>query len=165
MRHFDVVEKQKSIIHGVVAKLWSNVANVDILKRFMCPKVTYLDDKWVWPVRFPIDDELRHYDGVVGRLPEGPDPPFAGSEVGRMNDECLVRWIPRCKGLESTHIGPMAELCLSVAANYFVVICFGEELFVLLRGALFIDSHKKHAVMKSIGPWFADEFIRRPILI
>lgn len=46
----DVVEEEETVVHSVVAKLWSNVTNVDVLKWLVSLQVPNLDNEWMWSV-------------------------------------------------------------------------------------------------------------------
>lgn len=136
MRHFDLVEEQEAVVHGVVAKLGADVANVDVLKRQVCLQVPDLDDKGVRAVWLALDDELSHDDSVVCSAAEGTDPPFRGGQGGRVDDESLVLLVPCGRRLESSDVGAVAQLRLCITSNVLVVLCFLEEPFVLLGVAL-----------------------------
>ena len=136
MRHLDLVEEQEAVVHGVVAKLGANVANVDVVERLVRLEIADLHDKGVGPVRLALEDQLRHDDGVVCGAAEGANPPLGRCQMGRVDGKRLVVLVPRRRRLESSHVGPVAELRLCVAANVLVVLRFLEELFVLLGVAL-----------------------------
>lgn len=55
MRHFDIVQQQKAIVHCVVSKLRPNVTNVYILQWLVRLHVSYLNDEWMWSVGLAID--------------------------------------------------------------------------------------------------------------
>lgn len=66
MGNLDLVEEQEAVVHGVVPKLGPNVANMDVLQWLVSFQVSDLHDKRVRPIGFTINDELRHYNGMVG---------------------------------------------------------------------------------------------------
>lgn len=136
MRDFDLVEQQETVIHGVVTKLGTNVTDVDVLERLVCLEITDLNDEGVGAVGLVVDIQLSHDDSVIGSAAEGADPPLAGSQGGRVDDEGLVFGAPCCCRLETSYVGTMAKLSLSVTTNVLVVSCRLQELLVLLGRAL-----------------------------
>lgn len=104
VRHLDLVEQQETVVHGVVTELGTNVTNVDVLERLVCLEVTDLDDEGVGAVGLVVDVQLSHDDGVVGSAAERADPPLAGSQGGRVDDESLVLGTPCCCCLESSYV-------------------------------------------------------------
>jgi hypothetical protein len=132
----DLVEQQETVVHGVVAKLGTNVANVDVLERLVCLEITDLDDEGVGTVGLVVDVQLSHDNGVVGCTAKGANPPLAGSQGGRVDDEGLVLGAPGSCCLEASYVGAMAKLGLGVTANVLVVSSGLEELLVLLGRAL-----------------------------
>ena len=136
VRHLDVVEEEETIVHGVVTELGTDVANVDVRERLMGLQVTDLDAEWCRAVGLALNDELGHDDGVVCRAAEGPDPPFAGGQVRRVQCEGLVVLVPDGCCLESTNVGSVAKFGLSVASDDLIVLSLGEPLLLLLRCTL-----------------------------
>lgn len=134
--NLDLVEEQETVVHGVVTKLGANVADVDVLKGQMCLEIADLHDEGVRAVGLVADVQLSHNDGVVGGTAEGADPPLAGGEGGRVDDEGLVFGAPGGRRLETSYVGTVAEFGLGVTANVLVVSGGLEELLVLLGRAL-----------------------------
>lgn len=132
----DLVEQEEAIVHGVVAKLGANVSNVDVLEWLMRLQVSDLDAEWGWSIRFAVDDELGHDNRMVGSPSQGSNPPLAGGQMGRVDGEGLVVFVPSSGCFETTDVGAVAKLGLSIASDDFVIIGLCEPLFLLLRGAL-----------------------------
>jgi hypothetical protein len=109
---------------------------VDVLERLVCLEIADLDDEGVGAVGLVVDVQLSHDDGVVGGAAEGADPPLAGRQGGRVDDERLVLGAPGRRRLETSYVGAVAELGLGVTANVLVVSRGLEELLVLLGRAL-----------------------------
>lgn len=108
--------------------------------------VSYLDDKWVWTVWLPVDDELSHDNCPVGGPSQRPNPPLGGCKVRRVNDEALVFRVPCCGGLETSHIRTVAKLCLSITANVLVVLRLLQKPLVLLIVALITKGDLQYCV-------------------
>lgn len=74
--------KARKAIYILVTELGTNVANVNVLERFMSLEISNLDHKRVWSIVLPIDIKLGHDDGMVGGSPKRSNPPL-GSSQGR----------------------------------------------------------------------------------
>lgn len=114
---------------------------------------------------------------MVGGAAQRADPPLAGCQGGRVDDEGLVLGVPCCRCLETPNVGAVAELGLGVTANVFVVLCLLEELLVLLGGALVAEcdlygalaaassstrqrkTYQEHALVQTIRTRLTDELI------
>lgn len=114
---------------------------MNVLKGLVGLQITDVDHKWVRAVVFAIDNQLGHHNSMVRRSTEGSNPPFGGSQGGRMDHKGLVRGIPCSGGLETADIRAMTQFSLSIAANDFVPLGTFEEEFMLLRGALFSEGN------------------------
>lgn len=71
-----MIQEKKSIIHGIVTKLRSNIADMNILQGFMRLQVPYLNHKRMGSVALAVDDKLRHYHGVICGTSERANPPL-----------------------------------------------------------------------------------------
>ena len=67
MWDLDMIEEEEAVIHCIVAKLGTNIANVHPLQWLVSLHISNLTYEWVGTVRFSIDDQLCHNDSVVGR--------------------------------------------------------------------------------------------------
>ena len=76
-----MVKKKKAIVHGVVTKFRSNIANVDVFQRLVGLQITNLNHKWVGSIALAIDDELGHDYGMVCGTSKGSNPPFRRRQV------------------------------------------------------------------------------------
>lgn len=59
------VEEKESIIHCIIAKLRTDVSNVDAFQRFMGLHVADLAYKRMRTIGFSNNYELCHYDGMI----------------------------------------------------------------------------------------------------
>ncbi len=180
MGNLEVVEEEEAVIHGVVTELWPDISDVDALQWLVGLEVANLGDEWVRAVGLSVQDELSHDDGVGGCATEGTDPPFCGGEVGGVQDEGLVGWVPGCGCLQTADVGAVAELGLGVAADVAVVLCWLEKELLLLWGGLVLESglgnwlayipatssrphirstYHEHRGVKTIWSWLRDERI------
>jgi len=66
VRDFDVVEEEVAVVHRVVAELGADIANVDVLQRLVGLEVPDMYDEGMRAVWLPTDDQLCHYDSIVG---------------------------------------------------------------------------------------------------
>jgi hypothetical protein len=136
MRHLNLVEEQKSIVHGVVTELGADIPDVNILQRLVGLEIANLHAERCWAVRLAVDYELSHDNRVVGSTAERTNPPLACREMGRVNGESLVVGVPRSRRLQAANVGAMAELGLGVASDDLVVVGEGEPFLLLLRCGL-----------------------------
>jgi len=136
VRYFHVIEEEEAVVHGVVTEFRSNITDMDILERLVRLQIADLHDERMRAVCFAVNDELRHDAGVIRRAPERADPPLASREMRRMDGECLVLGVPGRRGFESTDVGTMAKLGLSIAADDLVRISRFSKLLLLFRSAL-----------------------------
>ena len=109
---------------------------MDVLERQVCLEIADLHDEGVGAVRLVADVQLSHNDGMVGSAAEGSDPPLAGGQSGRVDDESLVFGAPGGCGLKTSYVGAVAKLGLGVTTDVLVISCGLEELLVLLGRAL-----------------------------
>lgn len=73
-----MVQEQKAIVHGIVPKLGANITNVYILQWLVGPKVSDLDYEGMRAIRFSVNDQLGHYNGVICCTAQRTDPPLRG---------------------------------------------------------------------------------------
>ena len=71
-----MVQKKESVVHGVVTKLRTNIANMNILQRFMSFQIPYLNHKRVGSIAFSINDKLSHYHSMICGTSKGTNPPL-----------------------------------------------------------------------------------------
>jgi len=104
---------------------------VNVVQRLVGLQVSDLNNEWVWTVRLAAEDELSHNDCVVCSATEGTDPPLGSGKMWGVNGECLVIWVPCSGSFQSSNVGTVTELSLSITSN--VLVCFSllEELLVL----------------------------------
>lgn len=65
MGNFNMIEKQVTIVHCVIAELWSNVTDIDTFKRLMGLHISDLTDKWMGAIAFPVKNQLSHHDCMI----------------------------------------------------------------------------------------------------
>ncbi|KAI7515060.1 acyl-CoA oxidase [Hortaea werneckii] len=155
----DLVEEQVAIVHGVVAELGTDIADVDVLQRLVSVQVTDLDHEGVGAVGLASNDELGHDDGMVGGAAERANPPLAGGQGRGVDGEGLVVGIPGGGGLQPADVGAVAELGLSVTADVAVLLGVAQEALVLLGGALVAQGDEEHALVQAIGTGLGDELV------
>lgn len=120
----------------LVAKFRSNIAHKPTLEWLVCLQVSKLTDERMRSLTLPIDNQLCHYDRMRRRATKGPDPPFRGREMRRVQDECLVVRIPSCSRFQTSNIGSVTQLRLRIASNDPEVFGLSKKLFVLLWSPL-----------------------------
>ncbi|TKW50409.1 hypothetical protein CTA1_8296 [Colletotrichum tanaceti] len=165
VRDLDVVEEQEAVVHGVVAELGPDVADVDVGEKLVGLLVADGHDEGVRADVLAVEDQLGHDDGVGGGPAQGTDPPLGGSQMRRVQDKRLVGGVPRGRGLQATDVGAVAEFGLGVASEDLVVLGRLEEELVLLRGALLAQGDEEHARMESIGRGLGDEVIGNEVFL
>lgn len=161
MRHLDLVEEKETVVHGavicqssslpglnaignlLVSELGTNVTNVNVLQRQVSLHVTDLDNERMRAVWLAANDELSHNDCMVGGTTERANPPLGSCEGRGVDDEGLVLGVPGRSGLETTHVGTVTQLSLSVTPNVLVVLRLLQESFVLFWATLVAESNLK----------------------
>src|SRR5665213_1527186 len=104
MWDFDMVQEEEAIVHCIVPELRANVTNMHILQRLVSLQISDLHNKGMWAKLLPIDNQLRHHNSMICSFSEGSDPPFRGSQMGRMECEGLFILIPRRCRFQTSNI-------------------------------------------------------------
>lgn len=149
--------KSREVTYCVEAELGPNVSNMDIRQRQMCLEVPDGHDEGMWTKCLAVHDQLRHDSGIVRHLAQRSDPPFRCSQRRRVQNERLVLWVPRCRGLEASDIGAVTKLSLRIASNDLELLCSLQEELVLLWCALLSDGGHEHLVVHRQGRGLACE--------
>lgn len=76
---------------------------------------------------------------MISGTAQGPDPPFRGRQRRRVDYECLVFRVPRGGRFQSSHIGPVAQFGLRIAADELVFLGFLKKELVLFGRSLFAE--------------------------
>lgn len=66
--NFDIPEEQETVVHGVVAELGTDVADMDVGESLVRLQVADLDHEGMRSVVLAADEELSHHDCMVGGL-------------------------------------------------------------------------------------------------
>lgn len=151
VRHLVVVEQQEAVVHGVVAELGADVANMNALQRLVGLHVADLDNEGVRSVGLALDDQLGHNAGVVGHLSERANPPLARRDMRRVDGEGLVLGVPGGGGLETTHVGSVAQLGLGVATDDLVLLSGLGKALLLLGSSLVLQSNLISSVQEAVA--------------
>ena len=102
-------------------------------------EVADLDHEWVGAIALAVENQLSHNNSMCCGAAEGADPPLGCGQVRAVNNEGLVGWIPCGGGLETAHVGAVAELGLGVAADVLVGFGWFQEELLLLFGGLVLE--------------------------
>jgi hypothetical protein len=187
VRHLDLVEEEEAIVHGVVAKLGTDISNVNVVEGLVSLQVSDLNTEGGRAVRLAANHELSHHNGIVGSATKRTDPPFACCEMRGVDGESFVIGVPCSRGFQSAYVGTMAKLSLGVASNDLVVVGQSEPLFLLLGCTLLPEcdlmisitcakgfaerTYFEHAVVKTIRTRLTNqlrsgsEFLQVPIVL
>lgn len=124
-------------MHLLVAKLGSNVTYIDILQRLVGLEIPNLDDKRMRTEVLATNVKLRHDDGMVGSPAQRANPPLRRGQRRAVDGEGLVVGVPGSRGLQTTHVGTMAQFRLRIATQDLVPLSAFQEKLVLFRSTLF----------------------------
>ena len=121
-RYSELGEFEVPVVKAVVTKLGTAVAYFDTWKRLEALRVTHRHDERLHAVIVLQGDASCENDGVRGLDSKIAGPELCSFDCRRMNDKLVRVGVESRSCLNSCHIRPVAELCLSVTADDLPVV-------------------------------------------
>ena len=121
-RYSELGEFEVPVVKAVVTKLGTAVAYFDTWKRLEALRVTHRHNERLHAVIVLQGDASCENDGVRGLDSKIAGPELRSFDCRRMNDKLVRVGVESRSCLNSCHIRPVAELCLSVTADDLPVV-------------------------------------------
>mmetsp|Transcript_106231 Transcript_106231/g.298749 ORF Transcript_106231/g.298749 Transcript_106231/m.298749 type:complete len:282 (+) Transcript_106231:1161-2006(+) len=134
-RDLHVGDSHAAIVHTIVTKLLTDVAELDARQRLVSVPIADLEKEGMWPVVFAFDNDAGHEDAAVAALRKATRPPLhrlqrRGVDVPTaILEKRLV--VHRCC-LNAAHVRAVSKLRLRVGAQDVVVESLLEPPTLLL---------------------------------
>jgi len=128
----DSIERGPSIIFGLVANLWSEIASFDSRAEFPCVDISSLNHKWLYTMVILIDNQTSENDSMTRETTKISGPVFCSSDTRGVDDEFISVFIESRCCLNTSHVWTMSDLSLSVTSQNIEIRNLGQPSGPLL---------------------------------